>query len=104
MNVCTRGDDGLDPDLAGPKPVELLAAVEQDLQGADGETQGPETEPVQLRTGVSVGVRQESSDAEESEGSDRQVDIENPAPSIILCEPATEDWPQDGSDHDRDAK
>ena len=32
------GDDRLDPDLVGPKPVELLAAVEQDLHGADGHT------------------------------------------------------------------
>src|SRR5712671_4968968 len=86
-----RGDDRLDPDLAGPKPVELFAAIEQDLHCADGQTQAPEAEPVQLRVGISVGVRQESADADESKRSDRQVDIENPAPSIILGEPATED-------------
>ena len=97
------GDDRFDEDFAGTKPVELLAAVEQDLQRADGEAQGTEAEPVQLRTGVSLRLRQEGDDAEEGEDADRQVDVENPAPGVVLGQPATEHRPQDGTDHDRDA-
>ena len=36
------GDDGLDPDLRRAEPVAFLAAVEQDLHGADREAQGAE--------------------------------------------------------------
>ena len=42
-HVEGRGaDDRLDEDFAGTKPVELLAAVEQNLQSADAKTQRPE--------------------------------------------------------------
>ncbi len=46
------GDDRLDDDLAGAEPVELLAAVEQDLHGADRQAQGAEAEPIELRAGI----------------------------------------------------
>src|SRR5206468_12390222 len=98
------GDDGLDPDLAGTKPVKLLAAVEQDLERANGEAQGTESEPVQLRTGVPLGLRQEGGDAEQGKDPDRQINVENPPPSVVLGEPATKHWAEDGADHDRDAK
>ena len=68
-------------DLAGAEPVELLAAVEQDLQGADREAQGAEAEPVELRTRIPPGVRQEDGHAEEGEDADRQVDVEDVAPA-----------------------
>ena len=99
-----HGDDRFDPDLTGPKPVELLAAIEQNLHGADGQTQGAEAEQVQLCTGIPVGVGQESANAEEGKGSDRQVDVEHPAPGVILGQPAAEHRAQNGADHDRDAK
>ena len=41
------GDDRLDDDLAGAEPIELFAAVEQNLRGADAEAQRTEAEPVQ---------------------------------------------------------
>ena len=67
------GDDRFDQDFAGTKPVELLAAVEQDLKRANGEAQGTEAEPVQLRTGILLRLRQETDDAEKGEGADRKV-------------------------------
>ena len=45
---CRGRDDRLDPDLAGAEPVELLAAVEQDLKGPDRKAQRAEAEPVEL--------------------------------------------------------
>ena len=53
-----RGDDRLDDDFAGAEPVELFAAVEQHLQGADGKAQGAEAEPIQLLTCIPPGLRQ----------------------------------------------
>ena len=40
--------DRLDEDLAGGEPVELLAAVEEDLERADGEAERAEAEPIEL--------------------------------------------------------
>jgi len=55
--------------LAGPKPVELFAAIEQDLQGANGEAQGSEAEPSPALHRRSGRCREESRDAEEGESS-----------------------------------
>ena len=101
---CRGGDDGLDPNLAGTEPVKLLAAVEQDLERADGEAQGTEAEPVQLRAGVPLGLRQEGGDPKQGERTDRQVDVENPPPGVVLGQPAAKHRTEDGADHDRDAK
>jgi len=50
------GDDRLDDDLPGAEPIELLTAVEQNLQGADPKAERAEAEPVQLLIGVARGV------------------------------------------------
>ena len=44
-----RGDNGLDDDFAGAEPIELLAAIQHDLQRTDRRGSGAEAEPVELR-------------------------------------------------------
>jgi hypothetical protein len=100
---CRGGDDGLDDDLAGAEPVELFAAVQQDLQGADRQAQGAETEPIQLRRGVPCRLGQKSRHAEEGKDTDRQIDVEDIAPTIGLGQPAAEHRPKNGTGHHRDA-
>src|ERR1700722_913008 len=63
-------DDRLDDDLAGAKPVELLAAVEHHLQGANREAQHAEAEPVELLTCIPPGLRQEGGHPEEGKDAD----------------------------------
>ncbi len=86
-----------------PNQSSLLAAVEQNLQGADAEAQRTEAEPVQFLLGVARGVGQKDPHAEKAENADRQVDIEDVAPRVVLGQPAAEDRAEDGPGHHRDA-
>jgi len=42
------GKNGLDPYFVRGEPIELLAAVEQDLKGADRDAERAEAEPIQF--------------------------------------------------------
>ena len=63
-----------------------------------------EAEPVKLGAGIARRVRQEDHDADHVENADRQIDIEDIAPAIILGEPAAEHRPEHGADHDAHAE
>jgi hypothetical protein len=100
---CRGTDDGLDDDLARAEPVELLATVQHDLQCGDRQAQGAETEPVQFRRGVPFFLGQKSRHAEQGEDADRQVDVEDIAPTVGLGEPTTEHRSKNGTGHHSDA-
>ena len=89
-------EDGLDDDLAGAEPVELFAAVQQDLEGADRQAQAGEPEPIQLRR-LSRRALQKDCHPEEGEKTNRQVDVEDEAPAIVGCQPAANDRAKDRS-------
>ena len=77
-------------DLAGAEPVLFFAAVQQHLHGADRQAQGAETEPIEVRRGVPWRLLQESRDAEKCKDADRQIDVEDIAPTVVLGQPAAE--------------
>src|SRR6266480_682716 len=97
-------NDRLDPYLAGTEPVLLLAAVEQDLEDANGHTQRAEAKPIELLSRVARRVPQKDGHAEKSENADRQVDIEYVPPAVILGQPAAEDRAENGTGHHPQAK
>ena len=99
-----RGDDRLDHDLARGEPIELLAAVEEDLQRGDGDAQRREAEPVELGRGVLLRLDDEHADADEGERADRHVDIEDPAPGDVVGQPAADHRAEHRPDHDGDAE
>ena len=49
-------DDELGDDLVGFQPAELLAAVERELQRADGDRERGEAEPVEAQLEVLLGL------------------------------------------------
>src|SRR5208282_6660445 len=95
-------DNRLDDDLAGTEPILYFAAVQHDLQRADGEAQRAEAEPIELRTSVSMGIRQKNHHAEQGKNTDRQIDVKDIAPSVVLGQPAADNRAKHRSDHDAD--
>ena len=101
--IKRRGhDDRLDDDLAGIEPILDFAAIEHELKRADGETQRAEAEPIQLLAGVALGVRQKNHHAEQRNNADRQIDVEDIAPAVVLGQPAAENRTEHRADHDPD--
>src|SRR5947207_10275092 len=83
-------DRRFDPDLARIEPVLQLAAVEQQLQGADPQAQREETDDVERLAMDVAAVVDEDEDAKRTQQTDRQVDVEHPAPAVFLGQPAVE--------------
>src|SRR5260370_30947873 len=90
-----RGNRRIDQDLDGMEPVRDLASVEHQLQGADADAEAPEAEEVEQLALRRPPVVDEDEDAERGDDPDRQVDVEHPAPAVILGQPAAERRPHD---------
>src|SRR5216683_387803 len=98
-----EGDGGnrrLDPDLAGMEPVRQLAAIEQQLQRADADAEAGKAEKVEQLAMGRPSVVDEDEDAERGDDPDRQVDVEHPAPAVILGQPAAQGRPHDRAEDD----
>ena len=78
-----------DKDLGRLEPVELFAAVEHQLQGADGDREKREAEEIESPDALGR-LGHEEEDAGSGQQSDRQVDVETPAPAEIFGQPGAE--------------
>ena len=97
-------DDEHPDDERGAEPVVDLAAVEEDLEccGAEADEGDADAVDAELAFGVGVGVVNESVGEEDREDADGDVDEENPAPVVVVGDPAAEDradgWSGDDGD------
>src|SRR6185312_4775979 len=84
------------------KPVLELAAIEHQLQPADADAEGQETENIERLVADIPGVPNKYNDADGRQNADRQIDVEDPAPAEILGQVTAEqrpaDRPHDGAD------
>src|SRR5271163_5263359 len=72
------GDRRRDPDLGRIEPILELAAVEQQLQRADGDAERCEPEKIEALAPGLTSLMNENKNAEEGNDADRQVDVEYP--------------------------
>ena len=109
-NESDHGDGGnrhkpSDPDRA--QPVHFLSLVQHDLQRRKPDRQQSEPDEVNGRLQVAFDVRRvldEPFRQRHRQQADRQVDVENPAPGIIVGDPAAERRADDGRYDDRQRK
>ena len=87
------------------QPVFLLALVEHDLQGGDADRQQAQAAIVdapraahEIRRVEDVRLRHH-----QREHADWNVDVEHPAPRVVVGEPAAEHRPEDRRDDDAEA-
>src|SRR6202048_4143476 len=97
-------DRRLDPDLARMEPVLQLAPVEHQLQGADPQAQGQESDEIERLAMHVAGLADENENAQRAQHADRQVDVEDPAPAVVIGQPAAERRPHDRSEDRPDAE
>ncbi len=76
------------------KPVVFLALVEQDLKGADGQRQQRNADVVDPHTGAPAGaeigrVLDHPGHEKERQQTDREIDVEDPPPRVIVGQPST---------------
>ena len=92
------GYAGLDPDLRRAEPILELTAIEENLQRADRETEGAEAEEVEARA-ARLRLAHISDEANGRQDADRHVDVEHPAPAVVVGQPAAEHRRQHGTEH-----
>jgi hypothetical protein len=96
------GDRRLDPDFARMKPVLQLAAIEHQLQGANPQAQRQEPEEIERFATQVAGLADKDQNAQRTDHADRQVDVKDPAPAVVIGQPAAErrphNWPEDCPD------
>src|SRR5262249_32841394 len=97
------GDCRLDPDFPRMKLVFELAAVEHQLQGANPQAQGQEPEEIEWFAMQVAGLADKDQNAQRTDDADRQVDVEDPAPAVVISQPTAErrphDWPENCPSH-----
>jgi len=86
-----------DHDLGRAEPVLELAAVQHHLQGADADAQCAEAEEIETAAPPALAFLDRSENTDKRKDADRNVDIEHPAPGIILGQPAAEYRPITGA-------
>ena len=95
---------GFDHDFARREPIFLLTAIEHHLQRADRETERAEAEPIELLARVARRLRQKGNHSQQGNDADRQIDIEDPPPTVIFRQPAAENRAENRPDHDAHAE
>ena len=103
------GHDDERDDEVRAKPIIFLAFVEEDLQCADAEYKQGEPERVKAHfAGFDAAqegrVIDEFVDERKREQTDRQVDEKNPAPRVVVGNPAADDRTERGGNHDGDSE
>src|SRR5271170_2494581 len=94
------GDRRLDPDLGRVEPILEFAPVEQNLQGADRNAKRAKAEKIKALAQGVAGLVDEHEDADEGNDANWQVNVEHPAPVVIVGQPAAERGTDDRADHD----
>ena len=98
-----KGKPEFDDDFPGGKPVLLFATIEHQLQCADAHGQDEEARPVEaqsLRLFIFLEKENETGNGENAKG---EIDEEDPAPVIDICQITAERWPENGANHDTHA-
>src|SRR5260370_23603630 len=93
------GDWHHDPDLRRVEPIHELAAVEQHLQGADRNGERAKAEKIEALAPGMTGLMNEKKDTQAANDADRQINVEHPAPVVIIGQPAAERGARDRPDH-----
>src|SRR5438270_13983799 len=93
-------EEGLDPNLGRVEPILELAAVEHHLQCTDSDAQGHKTEEIEGLAMSMARLANKDQDAEAGDYADRQVDVEDPAPAVILGQTAAQHRAKDRPQHD----
>ena len=86
------------------EPVFQLAAVEHQLQRADPQAQRQEPDEIERLAMHVTGLADENQGAQRAQHADRQVDVKDPAPAVILGQPAAERRPHDRAEDRADAE
>ena len=89
---------GFQLNLKAFEPLHLLAAIQHQLEGADGQAQIREPHDIEAHL-AGFGFADAQPDTGERQQTERQVDIEHPAPAVPLSEPAAQRGSQDRPDH-----
>src|SRR5262249_16032277 len=92
--------DQLGDDFGRAEPVELVAAVEHELERAEAEADHGEAGPVEAELRILSTVLHEQPQARHGEQAERQVDVEHPAPIVDVGQIAAQRGPEYRSDHD----
>ena len=87
------------------EPVLLLALVEHELQRADADRQHADAPVVDRRDSLPQVRRIEDEQLrhDERRDADRNVDVEDPAPAVVVGQPAAEHRPENRRDDDAEA-
>src|SRR6266404_5846426 len=89
------------------EPVVFLALVEDDLQGAYAQGQKRKSDEVEareplLKCGYVWWIFDKLKDEYECQNTNRNVDVENPAPGVVVGDPASQRWTNGRSADGRD--
>ncbi len=87
---------GLDDDLPAREPVLGFSPIQRHLQRTDAETQQGEAQQIEATAGIDLRLLDEGGEPEPGQQTERQVDVEDPAPVVVLGEPAPSDGPRMG--------
>src|SRR5580698_6525211 len=79
------------------EPVILLSLVENDLQGTHAQGQKGKSDVVEagepsLKTGYVWWIFDQLIDEQECHNANRNIDVENPTPGVVIRDPASERW------------
>ncbi|CCJ76454.1 200 kDa antigen p200, putative [Cronobacter muytjensii 530] len=97
-----HGHDRQHHDFSGVKPVELFALVEHHLETADADDQQRQPHSVNAPLfGAGFAATQRLQRHQHHSDADRHVDKEDPAPVVVIADPAAEDRAADGGDDHR---
>ena len=94
-------------DLITAEPVFALAGVEHDLQHPEAQRQeadAPQINAAGLVLADVMRVAHEGADHHHRERAHRQVEVEDPAPGVVVGDPAAERGPEDGREDDAQPK
>src|SRR5208282_3248898 len=86
------------------KPIVALALIEEDLEEAEADAEECDADVIDfealagLFTGDVGRIDDQGGSEKDGKKSDGNVDEENPAPGVVVREPAAESWPDDWGD------
>ena len=95
--------EGFDANIARGEPILALSGVEKNLERAEAE--GEQADADEVYAGVALapdvgGIVDEARHHHEREDAHGNVEVENPAPGVIVGDPAAEGRADDGCDDD----
>ena len=89
-----------------PNQSFALSGVEENLQGAD--TQGKESDAPEIDFALAAlyvaRIEDEAVHQDERQDADREIEVEDPAPAVVVGDPSTERGAEDGREQNADAE